>query len=245
MDFSIIIPALNESKKIAADIHLAADFLASQNFIGQVIIVDDGSTDSTAEIAQKVHVPQNVQLTVIRDDVHKGKGAAVRAGILASKADYVMFADSGGCVPFNNAIKGLELIKNGQCDIACGSRRMTISDIVVDQPFYRKLSSLAFRTFTRIFLKLPPDFTDTQCGFKIFRGNVAKKLFKISTIDGFLFDLEIILLALKQNYSVREFAVEWSCDLDSRLSVSRSFMSVLNELITIKKNLAHHKNDNS
>jgi len=130
---------------------------------------------------------------------------------------------------------GLELIKSGDCDIAHGSRRMKNSVIVVYKPWYRRLIPKLFRWLFIRLLGIPSSLTDTQCGFKIYRGDVARTLYKQSVLDGFLFDIEIIIRALKQGYRIREFPVEWKADLDSRLSVVRNSPGVLKEIFALRQ----------
>jgi glycosyltransferase involved in cell wall biosynthesis len=124
MDLSIVIPALDESKKIGRDIKESAAFLDGNGFSGEIIVVDDGSKDNTAEIAQNVNIPSTIKPQVIRYEHHRGKGYAVRTGIKQTTGEYVMFADSGRCVPYEDVLHGLKLLKNGTCDIAHGSRKM-------------------------------------------------------------------------------------------------------------------------
>ncbi|MHC4700304.1 MAG: glycosyltransferase, partial [Planctomycetota bacterium] len=125
MDFSIVIPAYEEARKIAKDVESAAAFLARNDFSGEVIVVDDGSRDDTAEVAENTEVSPDVKLQVIRYEKHRGKGYAVRKGMEHTSGEYAMFADSGSCVPYDDCLEGLDLLKYGTCDIAHGSRKMT------------------------------------------------------------------------------------------------------------------------
>jgi len=124
MTLSIVIPAFDEGKKISRDVQATTEFIAKHRLTGEVIIVDDGSSDETATLAREVVIPSEVQRTVIRNNIHRGKGFAIRTGILASRAEYVMFADSGLTVPFENALRGLRLLQEGTCELAHGSRRL-------------------------------------------------------------------------------------------------------------------------
>jgi len=238
MDLSIIIPAFNEGLKVARDVAAAASFLVSARLSGEIIVVDDGSADSTAEAAEALPVPPGVERRVIRLPENQGKGAAVRAGMLASRADFAMFADSGVCVPFSSALRGLELLQGGHCDVAHGSRKMPDSLIRLPQPFHRRVMSRLFRWTVRLVLGIPRDLTDTQCGFKLYRGPVARELFADCETAGFLFDVEILLLALKRGYRVREFPVEWQCDLDSRLKAGPTTCRSFRELLALRRRLA-------
>lgn len=240
MDFSIVIPAYEESKKIGLDIEAAAEFLAGNDLVGEIIIVDDGSSDGTSEAAKEAEgrLPTGVSLEVIRYEPHRGKGCAVRTGMKRTTGDYVMFADSGCCVPYGNALLGLEMLKEGNCDLAHGSRKLVESEIQQGQHWYRKVAARLFRCVLNKMLKMPPGITDSQCGFKVYRGDVARGLYGLCTTDGFMFDVEIILLAQKAGYRIKEFPVEWICDLDSRLSLMRTPWPVIAELIAIKRELA-------
>jgi len=235
MHISIVIPVFNESKKIAADIEAASAFLESNHLTGEIIVVDDGSDDGTSEAAKNVTVPPNVDLEVIRCNEHRGKGCAVRTGITKTRGEYVMFADSGCCVPYGHVLDGLKLLKSGVCDIAHGSRKLAESNIQRPQSWYRRTCAGVFRWVINKSMKVSSELTDTQCGFKIYRGDVARDLYGQCITDGFMFDLEIIMRAEKRGCRIKEFPIEWTCDRDSRLSPTRSLWRVLRELINIKR----------
>jgi dolichyl-phosphate beta-glucosyltransferase len=238
MDLSIVIPAYEESKKIARDISEAAGFLEAHNFTGQIIVVDDGSRDNTAETAKNTAVPNHIQLNVIRYEKHMGKGYAVRTGMNQTSGDYVMFADSGSCVPYEDTLRGLELLKSDKCDIAHGSRKMRGCHIEKTQSLYRRICSRMFHWFVIHDMKIPAEFTDTQCGFKMYKGDVARHLYGEAITDGFTFDIEIIMRAQIEGYRIKEFPIDWTCDRDSRLSPTRSSWQVLSELLRIRKTLS-------
>ncbi|MHC4362147.1 MAG: glycosyltransferase family protein, partial [Planctomycetota bacterium] len=129
-------------------------------------------------------------------------------------------------------------LRDGDCDIAHGSRKLLESDIQQEQPWYRRITARLFKWFLNKMLTMPTGITDSQCGFKIYRGEVARRLYGQCISDGFMFDVEIILLAEKEGHRIKEFPVEWVCDLDTRLSLTRTPWPVLSELITIKRNVA-------
>ena len=235
MDISIVIPAFEESNKIASDVKAAAEFLDDNHFTGQIIVVDDGSKDNTAQAAKDVEISPRVQLNVIRYEQHRGKGYAVRQGIKQSSGEYVMFADSGCCVPYKDILRGLDLLKSGECDIAHGSRKIRGCHIEKAQSLYRRICSKLFHWFVIHYMKIPIELTDTQCGFKIYRGEVARDLYGQCITDGFAFDIEIIIRAQKQGYRIKEFPIDWTGDPDSRLSPTRSSWRILSELLTIRR----------
>ncbi|MBW8001963.1 MAG: glycosyltransferase [Planctomycetes bacterium] len=237
MNLSIIIPVFNEGRKIASDVKEAIAFLNKNNFTGEIIVVDDGSSDNTANTARETakNLSTEILFKVISYENNKGKGHAVRTGITQSKGDYVMFIDSGSCTTYENILDGLKLIENGDCDIAHGSRKLPHSKIKLKQSLYRRLCAVIFRLCVSYFVKITSNLTDTQCGFKIYRGDIARKLYSQCETDGFIFDIEIILLAQKANFKIKEFPIEWTCDRDSRLRPEKSFHHIISELKTIKQ----------
>jgi len=239
MDISIVIPVFNESAKIAKDILAAAAFLNDNHMEGQIIVVDDGSVDDTAKSARDVEsdLPKNVLFEIIQTD-HRGKGHAIRVGMKATRGDYVMFADSGGCVPFADTLRGLQLLKNGECDIAHGSRKMKGCQIIRKQNVYRRLCSRLFHWLVIKDMGVPAELTDTQCGFKIYKGDVGRHLYSECIIDGYTVDIEVVLRALKEGYKIKEFAIDWVCDPDSRLLPVRNSGQILRELLQIRKKVA-------
>jgi dolichyl-phosphate beta-glucosyltransferase len=234
LEISIVIPAFNEEKKIGFDVEVAAVFIDEEAVPGEVIVVDDGSTDNTAEEARNVEIPSAVERNVIRLDKNRGKGYAVKTGILASKGDVVLFADSGTCVPYSNALSQIERIRGGEFDIAMASRRLKDTMIHRNRSLKRRLLSSFFRLVARIITGVPNRFSDTQCGFKIYRGEIARELFAKCVTTGFLFELEVLLRALKRGYRIEEFPVEWTCDLDTRLKPASDAAKVLKEMFQVR-----------
>jgi len=241
MELSIVIPALNESKKIRFDIEAAAAFLQKEKLQGEIVIVDDGSWDTTAEAAEQAASASGVSRQVIRLPRHRGKGYALRTGIKISQGRYVMFADSGLCIPYGNAMRGLELIKSGVCEIAHGSRKLHQSVIKKSHYWHRRIASKIFRWVVVSLMGLPRHVTDSQCGFKIYRGEIARSLYGECKSDGFMFDVEIMLRAQRKGYKIREFPVEWNSDRDTRFRFLRASLGSMLELLAIKINLAREK----
>ena len=236
-ELSIVIPAYNEAHKVARDIAAASGFLIEEHLTGEIIVSDDGSRDETVATAQACAVPPPLTLKVITHETNRGKGAAVRAGMAASTGQFVMFADSGVCIPYSQAMRGLVLLRAGKYEIAHASRKRIDSVITNPQPLHRRVLSRVFRSAVDAVLGLPYRLTDTQCGFKLYRGELARTLYAQCLTEGFLFDLEIILRAKRMGAQIAEFAVTWSCDPDSRLRPGRTAIRTILELKSIKKSV--------
>ena len=235
MDLSIIIPVYKESTKISHDIEAAAAFLTNQNMTGEIIVVDDGSGDNTADVARQTAVPKTVSLLVLANEKNRGKGYTIRSGMAKSSGSVIMFADSGLCIPYDELLKGYAMIRDGRCEIAHASRKLPDSNIIIPQAWHRRISSRIFRWVLVIYMKMPMQFSDTQCGFKLYAGDIGRSLYQAAFTDGFMFDVEIILRALKKGYRIKEFPVSWRCDRDSRLSVTGNQQQVFAELKKIRE----------
>jgi dolichyl-phosphate beta-glucosyltransferase len=239
-ELSVVIPAWNEAGKIARDVEAVGAFMADEGMTGELIVVDDGSTDDTGAVAALATAgwpTGELEFRCVRHGDNLGKGRAVRSGVAASRGDLVLFADSGLCVPLRCALRGIELVRAGECELAHGSRFMPGSRIVRPAGVYRRAVSAAFRAGIRRLADVPRDLTDTQCGFKMYRGDVARELYADCVTDGFLFDIEVLLRAVRRGYRVREFPVEWTSDPDSRLRPLRALPDLLGELRRIKRAL--------
>lgn len=232
---SIVIPVFNEQNKVALDILAADQFLASEGLTGEIIVIDDGSKDETLKTAQKVAKTTQSECLVQSLGQNQGKGCAVRTGILRSRGQLVVFSDSGCCIPFEEIKLGIDLISSGHCQIAHGSRRLAGCHILQPQPLYRRLCSGLFNWFLIHDIKRLRNLTDTQCGFKVYDGSAARQLYAESTIDGFMFDIEVILLALSKGYNIGEFPVSWTCDPDTRLKPAHETLRILTDLIHLKR----------
>lgn len=233
---SIIIPAYNESAKIKHDVEEAAAFLAEQNLASEVIIVDDGSSDGTADTALKARLPDSrIKLQVIRMDHNSGKGGAVKRGVLESRGAAVLVADSGTCVPYRDALPVIHRIRAGRLDIGVASRRHRETVIHRNRPLKRRILSWFFHLAARLLAGLPRSISDSQCGFKVYKGETARQLFKDCRTTGYLFELEILLRASEKKLRIEEFPVEWTCDLDTRLKPASDAPHVIKDLLKIKK----------
>jgi dolichyl-phosphate beta-glucosyltransferase len=226
IDLSIVIPAFREARKIAADIRAAAKYLRDRRVNGEIIVVDDGSPDHTAEVATRFsgEIPS---LRVIAYQPNRGKGYALRTGMAATRGDVVMFADAGLCVPYDDADLGLALVESG-VDIAVGSRRTAGTEIVKAQPVYRRAGSRAFQLIVRVCFLSGQGIQDTQCGFKIFKGDIARRLYARCVVDRMMIDIDMLCRAARAGYRIAEFPVHWTVDPDTRFKlVSGSWQNLV------------------
>jgi glycosyltransferase involved in cell wall biosynthesis len=235
-DLSIVIPAFKEAAKIERDILAASAFLAAERIAGEIIVVDDGSPDDTAAKAASFQ-PSVPSLRVLRYERNRGKGHALRCGIAHARGRYVLFADSGLCVPYDIARVGLTMLDLNMCDVAHGSRRMRGS-VVREQPLLRRVGSRVFSVIIHTAMGIPSYISDTQCGFKLYRRETAQALYGATVTDGFMYDIEVILRALKAKKRILEFPVLWSNDADSRMSPRRDSLKFLRDLAHIRFVLA-------
>ncbi len=221
---SVIIPVFNEEKRIGSTLPQIQGFLNSKNIEHEIIAVDDGSTDNSVEIVKKF---PDVQ--IIKHDKNKGKGAAVKTGIQAAQGDFILFTDADNSTPieqFNNFGN-----KKNEYDILIGSRYLPKSNIKLKQPWHRNIITFFGNKTIRIILGIK--HKDTQCGFKFFKKNVAKDLIQNQTIDRWGFDIELLYLAKKKNYSVKEIPVTWIDSPDSKVKPF-DFLKTFAELLKIR-----------
>ncbi len=223
---SLIIPAYNECRRIAATVEQVRGFVKLHGWIYEIIVVDDGSTDQTSKA-----VPTDDCVRVISYQPNRGKGYAVRQGMLASRGEYVAFSDADLSAPIEELTKLFDAIKSG-AEVAIGSRAMAKSELLLRQPFYRELGGKALNLIIQ--LLAVRGIHDTQCGFKLFRGGVARKIFKECILDGWGFDVEALYLTRKLGYSIAEISVKWSHDADSKISPFSAGLQVLKDLLRIR-----------
>lgn len=232
LDLSIVIPAYREAEKIEADIQAAAAFVRDYRISAEIIVVDDGSPDDTATraLALRATIPE---LKVVSYEPNRGKGHALRYGIMQTRGRNVLFADTGLCVPYNIASIGIEMLDMGMCDVAHGSRRMRGS-VVRAQPLHRRIGSRVFKLLIHLFMGIPLYISDTQCGFKLYRREVAHHLYGQAFTDRMMFDAEITLRAIRGGYRILEFPVLWSNDPDTRFDPFKGSVTNLQELARIR-----------
>lgn len=233
MELSIVIPAYNESRKIERDIKEASAFLERHSIEGEILVVDDGSKDDTVTRVEALR-SAHPRLSLLSYGVNRGKGYAVRFGVAASRGRYVMFADSGLCVPYEMAMVGLTQLRMNLCDISLASRRERGSQ-VAGQPLYRRIGSRLNSILVRTVMGIPWNITDTQCGFKMFQGEVARQIYGQLFTDRMMFDIEMLLRATRSHLRILCYPVPWQNDADTRFNPFWGQMVNFRELWAIKR----------
>jgi len=229
---SIVIPAYNEGARIELTLDRVMACVEKQSWDAEVLVVDDGSTDATPKIVH-AWMARYPQLHLIQNEGNRGKGYSVRNGLLQAAGEVVMFTDADLSAPMEEAERLLAAIADG-ADVAIGSRWMDKTRQTIHQPLYRRFFGRCFNWVTRMVMGLP--FKDTQCGFKAFKRSAAQVIFRLQRIERWGFDPEILFIARKLGYDIREVPVTWGHDERSRMSYLRDGMKMLEEMAIIRGN---------
>jgi glycosyltransferase involved in cell wall biosynthesis len=238
-NYSIVIPAYNESARIPATLDSVLACVRSRGWNAEVIVVNDGSTDDTAQVVREI-AKSAPELRLIENPGNRGKGYSVKSGILQALGEVVMFTDADLSSPMEEAERLFAAIAAG-ADIAIGSRWLESSRQTHRQPLYRQVFGRCFNAVTRAIMRLP--FADTQCGFKAFTRHAAQTVFQLQTIERWGFDPEILFIALKRGFRVVEVPVSWAHDARTRMSYLRDGFTMLEELARVRWNaLTGHYN---
>jgi dolichyl-phosphate beta-glucosyltransferase len=231
---SIIIPAFNEAARLGVTLSTVFEYLNEHIPASEVIVVDDGSSDGTADVAERSFSQAGrVNARAIRISPNRGKGYVVRTGLLAARAPVALFTDADLSTPITEAPKLINPIERGERDLTFGSRALDRNLIGVHQPWRREQGGRVFNLIVRLTTGLP--FWDTQCGFKAFRMNVCRPLVEAATVDRFGFDVELIYLAYLAELSLQEIPVRWDHNEGSKVSVARDSLRMFNEVRLIRR----------
>ena len=228
---SIIIAAFNEEKRIIPSLLKIKEYINKQNIPYEIIVVDDGSTDHTHTVVRDL-IKDIPYLKVIHYSPNKGKGHALRTGVLASKGEIILLSDADLSTPIEEFSKLLPLIHNDKCDIAIGSRALALSEIVKKQPWWRQSMGKFFNKLVKVLVI--EDFKDTQCGFKVFRGDIARSLFKEAQIDRFAYDVEILAIGKKKGCKIVEAPVRWINSPESKVNPVKDSLQMFGDLLKIR-----------
>lgn len=227
---SIIIPAHNEENRLPRTLERVLAFLASQSYTSEIIVVENGSSDRTLAIANEF-AKRRPGLIVIHED-RNGKGNAVRRGMLEARGEYRFICDADLSMPIEDLSKFLPPAL-ADFDIAIGSREAPGS-IRYDEPPYRHIGGRAINFAIRALIL--PGLNDTQCGFKCFHAGAAEELFRLQTLNGWSFDIELLYLARRKKLRIREIPIRWHFDPDSKVSAVRDALRMIGDIFRIHRN---------
>jgi dolichyl-phosphate beta-glucosyltransferase len=236
IELSVVIPAYNESNRIKKTLEKVRQYLVQKGAGFEIIVADDGSVDDTVDIVDNLSasIPE-LRLLKLR---HHGKGGAVKSGVMEAKGKYILMCDADLSTPIEELEKLQQALSKG-FSIAVGSRRASGAVLAKRQPWLRQAMGQAFGFFTRGLI--PTGVLDTQCGFKLFSGEAAKKIFALQTALGFAFDIEILALAKRLGFGIAEVPVVWEDAEGSKVNPVRHFPEVAREVLQIRLNLWRRK----
>jgi glycosyltransferase involved in cell wall biosynthesis len=231
---SIVIPAYNEATRLGGTLDAVADYMLQNYPQGEVIVVDDGSSDDTADLARASFAKARpLRTSVISYKSNLGKGRAVRLGLLAARGDVALFSDADLSTPITETPKLIDPILKNECDVTFGSRALDRSLIGVHQSWRREQGGRVFNLFVRLATGLP--FWDTQCGFKAFKMSACRPLVEAATVDRFGFDVELLYLAHRAGLRLREVPVRWDHNEGSKISLASDSFKMLSEVGLIRQ----------
>jgi dolichyl-phosphate beta-glucosyltransferase len=230
--FSVVIPAFNEAERIGDTIRLTLAYLADVAPAAELIVVNDGSTDATPSISSEALRTAKIQTQLLENFPNRGKGAAVRRGLLAAQTSIGFFFDADLSTPLEEIPKLIEPIAKGEVDVAFGSRALDRTLIGHHQPWRREQGGRVFNLIVRAATGLP--FWDTQCGFKAFRLDVCRPILEQARIIGFAFDVELLYLAYRAGLRLKEIPVRWNHHEGSKIRFVRDSLRMLREITTLR-----------
>ena len=231
IDLSVIIPAYNEEKRIGFTLKKTCDFLAERSWNYEIITVDDGSQDQTLRVIKEIALERD-EIRVFRNVCNRGKGFSVRHGLEAARGRFIGFMDAD----YKTDIKSLDEVMmqlENNAQVVIGDRTLQTTEILARRSVLREFGSSAFKKLLRILMGIR-GYGDTQCGFKFFREKVMRQVFALQKVDGYMFDVEILLILGRMNCEVEKLPVVWSYDNDSRFNLISGTIKNLSELASIR-----------
>lgn len=234
---SIIIPALNEEKRLPPTLQRVAEFLRAQAYRSEVIVVENGSTDDTSAvvkrfIAEEVRADDPFRLMLMHSE--PGKGAAVKEGMLSAQGDYLVISDTDLAVPIEEVNNFLPPALDPQTYAIAIASREIAGSVRHGEPAYRHFMGRVYNFLVRVLAV--PDIHDTQCGFKCFSHRAAHQIFPLQTVNGWGFDVEALYIAQHHGLPIVEISVNWHYGDDSRVSPVRDTINMVRELLAIRRN---------
>jgi dolichyl-phosphate beta-glucosyltransferase len=226
---SIVVPAYNEEIRLVPTLDRLVEWTEQQSFRSEILVVDDGSKDDTCGLVNR-YAAKHSHITLLENGTNRGKGFSVGHGVSRAEGELILFSDADLSTPIEEFTK-LEAAR-GEHDVAIGSRAKPDSQLEQRQPFYREGMGRTFNFLVRTLVF--PGINDTQCGFKLFRSDVAKRLFALRQIDGFAFDVEILFIARRMNFSVVEIPITWRNDEASRVHPIKHSLQMLRDILRVR-----------
>jgi dolichyl-phosphate beta-glucosyltransferase len=232
-EFSLIVPAFNEAHRIGQTLAEMLAYLRRESPRSELIVVNDGSTDNTSAVVRDAFgAAGDIETLLLEHSPNRGKGAAVRDGMLAATRPIGLFSDADLSTPIEETPKLLEPIAAGALDVAFGSRALDRRLIGNRQPWRREQGGRVFNLIVRLSTGLP--FWDTQCGFKAFGLDVCRPIFNASQVDGFGFDVELLMLASRAHLRMREIPVRWNHHEGSKVHFVHDSVAMLREVLALR-----------
>lgn len=230
-DLSLLIPAYNESQRISPALDRIIEYLGAQTYSWEMLIVDDGSRDETASlVAKRIEGITNAKLIAYQPN--RGKGYAVRTGMLAAQGKWVVFLDADLSTPPEEIDNALRYLNDGY-EMVIGSRALPDSQIEKKPPLYRRLATAIFDLVKHLMVGLW-QYSDTQCGFKAYKQEAVRPLYERAVIDRFMFDVEILYLAERKHLKVKEMAVRWADAAGSKVRFWEGVYNMMKDLTRIR-----------
>ena len=230
--YSFIVPAYNESSRIRPTLDEILRYAAEQHWDTEILVVDDGSRDDTPDVVRE-YARAHSQIRLLQNPGNRGKGFSVRNGMLHARGDVCLFSDADLSSPIAEAQKLFDAIRGG-ADVAIGSRWLRAELQTERQPLYRQAFGRIFNLVLRLFLGLR--FKDTQCGFKVFRREVAQRVFPLQRIERWGFDPEVLYIARRMGFAVAEVPVVWAHSEGTRLHPFRDGVRMFVDVLHIRWN---------
>jgi dolichyl-phosphate beta-glucosyltransferase len=232
IELSLVIPAYNEEHRLPAAVNELRRYMDGSARTTEVLLVQNGSRDATLQVAEAA-AAEDARFRVMDLGQQRGKGLAVRAGVLEARGELVLFCDADFSMPVNQIDRIVNVLEQG-ADVAIASREVRGSQRIGEPP-HRHLMGRVFNFVVRALAV--PGIEDTQCGFKGFRRDAAQDLFRQQRIDGWSFDVEILMLARRRGYRIREVPITWVYDPASRVSPAKDTLRMVREILMIRRNL--------
>lgn len=233
IELSIIVPAFDEARRLPGTLAKVVAFARARPTVTQLIVVDDGSTDDTSKVARSC-TGERLEVLVLTNEFNRGKGYSVRRGMLQASGQMLLMCDADLSTPLSELPKLQRFLDEG-IDVAIGSREMPDSLLDPPQPKYRRWMGGIFAMMRSLILVR--GFVDSQCGFKLFTREAARKIFEPLSTEGFAFDCEVLARAIRMNLKVREVGIIWQNDRDSRISPVRDSLRMFWSLWKIRRML--------